>query len=104
MRKSRIRIRGDDRFLMMLARDVRRRWLQYGTNRNIGSGKCNVCRIKEGTEIDHIEPVGKRFRAVDEITAYVNRMLFLRCQRLCKQCHLMKTKEERNARKIKRTI
>lgn len=93
------RIKGDDRFIMMLSRDVRRRWLQYGTNRKLPEGMCASCNKREGTEIDHIEPVGSRPRIPQQFGGYIERMLYIECQRLCKPCHLEKTNKERANRK-----
>jgi hypothetical protein len=95
IRKSRKRIFGNARFLMMLCRDVRRRWLQYGENRKIPKGGCWVCRKRDGTEIDHIEPVGKRPYTLAELPAYIEKMTTGKCQRLCEVCHQKKTKTDR---------
>jgi 5-methylcytosine-specific restriction endonuclease McrA len=95
------RIKGNDRFIMMLARDVRRRWLQYGLNRKLAKRLCNVCNKIDGTEIDHIEPVGSRPHIPQGFGDYIERMIYIPCQRLCKQCHLKKTNEERAKRKNK---
>ena len=99
MKKSKLRIHGNDRGLMMLARDVRRRWLQYATNRNLPAGLCVKCNKKEGTEIDHKEPVGSRPRTAYEFGEYIERMFTINCQRLCHECHLTKTNDERVKRK-----
>lgn len=101
MRKSRIRITGNDRFFMMLARDVRRRWLQYGTNRKLVPGLCDQCKKREGTDIDHISPVGFRPRRPEDFSDYIYRMLYNQCQRLCSACHKLKTDKEREKRKEK---
>lgn len=95
------RIKGDDRLIMMLARDVRRRWLQYGTNRKLPEGLCENCHKRDGVEIDHIEPVGPRPRVPNDFGLYIERMMYIKCQRLCKQCHLIKTNAERKKRKQK---
>lgn len=87
---------------MMLCRDIRRRWMQYGENRKLPAGLCIICNRRDGVEIDHIERVGARPRTIDTIVEYIKRMLFLKCQRLCKECHATKTKEDRKA--IKQTI
>jgi hypothetical protein len=98
-RKSRLRIVGDDRLLMMLAKDVRRRWLQYGQNRKLPEGLCEVCEKVPGTEIDHILPVGARPRIPQAFGDYIEHMVYAKCQRLCKECHYNKTKTEREKRR-----
>lgn len=119
MRTSRIRIRGNDRALMMLARDVRRRWLQYGESRKVAlenstfddsplkgmhhtCAKCNEILKKDQVEIDHINAVGSRPRTPEEFGAYISRMFTTECQVLCKGCHARKTKESR--KRTRKTI
>jgi 5-methylcytosine-specific restriction endonuclease McrA len=95
MRKSRKRIHGNDRAYMMLARDVRRRWLQYGENRKAAKGLCAKCKKREGTQVDHIEPLGTRPYRPEDFCSYIHRMFNADCQALCKKCHSKKTKRER---------
>lgn len=95
MRKSKLRIRGNERFLMMLCRDIRRRWMQYGENRRVKEQLCKQCGNREVEEIDHIEKVGTRPYTVEDLVPYIKRMLFLPCQGLCKPCHKIKTAEQR---------
>jgi hypothetical protein len=99
-RKSRLRIKGNDRGLMMLCKDVRRRWLQYGEGRkNVKNPEvCFKCG-DPATEIDHIEPVGSRPRVFHDLGEYVEKMFYRPCQALCKKCHLDKTRLEREKRK-----
>jgi len=99
-RKSRLRIKGDDRGLMMICRDIRRRWLQYGQNRKYmkNSDICFKCG-DPAEEWDHIEPVGSRPRVFQDLGTYAERMFGSPCQALCKVCHLEKTKRERERRK-----
>ena len=92
------RILGNDRGLMMICRDVRRRWAQYGENRKEIDENCVVCGAL-GKDIDHIEPMGSRPRIWEEIGTYARRMFENLCQRLCKECHLIKTNLERQRRK-----
>ena len=89
---------------MMLAKDVRRRWLQYGQNRKLPEGVCNICTKSPGTEIDHVEPVGARPRIPQEFGDYIERMINVKCQRLCKECHYQKTTNEREKRNAKKTV
>lgn len=100
-RKRRLRILGNDRGLMMLCKDVRRRWAQYGTNRKMALAQpaCASCRVGEVEEVDHIEAVGKRPRVFSELGAYAERMFTLEVQGLCIKCHCLKTLEERLRRK-----
>lgn len=85
---------------MMLCRDARRRWFQYGINRSTVKGQlCVQCKKKEGTEIDHIDPLGARPRLLCDLPLWLFRMINGPCQNLCKKCHLIKTAEERTRRK-----
>ncbi len=95
MRKSKLRIHGNDRALMMLARDIRRRWLQYGESRKLPEGLCVLCNKKDGTEVDHREAVGSRPRTPEQFGDYIRKMFYTNCQRLCRGCHLEKTKRDR---------
>lgn len=83
---------------MMLARDVRRRWLQYGENRKGLSNKCSFCD-KLGKDIDHVVPLGPRPRQPEDFCAYIWNMFNRECQVLCKKCHKEKTDAERKKRK-----
>lgn len=84
----------------MLARDVRRRWMQYGDNKKLPESLCVKCNKEDGTEIDHIVPVGKRPRTPEEFGPYIRKMFYTACQRLGRKCHAFKTKEDRkNIRK-----
>jgi hypothetical protein len=107
-RKSRKRIHGNDRAYMMLSKDIRRRWLQYGENRlqayrtaatqARAQFKCAHCKkysFKLDVHVDHIEPVGTRPRCPEDFCSYIYRMFNADCQALCKKCHDKKTKKER---------
>lgn len=96
------RILGNDRFLMMLCRDARRRWMQYGENRKTAKkiDRCEKCKKQKPEEWDHIEPLGPRPRRLGELPVWLSRMINDPCQALCKECHLQKTKLERQ-RKVK---
>lgn len=100
MRKSRIRIKGNDRFLMMLCRDARRRWMQYGENRKEAQKDkvCQICRKLEAVEWDHVIPMGSRPRNYADFSSYISRMVQERCQGICKKCHQEKTVKERQTR------
>lgn len=102
MRKSRLRIHGTDRGLMMLARDVRRRWLQYGDNRKLEKGLCADCKKELWTEVDHKIAVGARPRTPEEFGPYIRKMFYTPCQGLGKECHAKKTKEDRT--NIRKTV
>jgi len=99
------RVLGNDRGLMMICRDIRRRWMQYGENRIIIDRFCpHVVFVDNNInmadhQIDHISPMGPRPRTWDELTGYARRMFENDCQILCKRCHLVKTNEERERRK-----
>ncbi len=96
------RILGNDRGLMMLSRDVRRRWMQYGENRKIDRHECASCGDLthwEVLDLDHIKPMGPRPRAPEEFGDYIHRMFNNKCQALCKSCHKIKTDAERKRRK-----
>lgn len=86
-RKSRIRIKGNDRFLMMLCRDARRRWLQYGENRKIEKTPCIFCKSMVNLEVDHIDPLGPRPRKLTELPKYLNKMIYGECRWLCRECN-----------------
>lgn len=98
MRKSRLRIRGTDRALMMLCRDARRRWLQYGENRtdkNLPCVKCNAVP----TQPDHIKALGARPRDTKQFSTWLEKMFYGKCQPLCKECNRKKANDERRRRK-----
>jgi len=101
MRKSKKRIHGNDRFLMMLCRDARRRWMQYGENRKVAKAqaKCAVCNKRAAEQWDHIKPLGPRPRTLDELPKWLYTMIEGECQGLCKVCHRKKTDLERKKRK-----
>ena len=90
------KILGNDRFLMMLCRDARRRWLQYGENRKHCKLKCTHPNAKE---VDHIIPLGPRPRAIDDyLLIWLDKMINGECELLCKDCHKTKTAKERKKR------
>jgi hypothetical protein len=99
-RRRKLRILGDARGLMMICRDIRRRWAQYGENRKeaLAQPFCASCKVGMVEEVDHIEPVGPRPRSLVFLGLYALRMFTLRCQGLCIKCHLLKTKEDRKRR------
>jgi hypothetical protein len=90
---------------MMICRDIRRRWLQYGENRKNavkyhldGTPVCDVCDrriVDEKLDIDHIKPLGPRPRKWEDLGKYAKAMFERKCQALCKICHLQKTRRER---------
>jgi hypothetical protein len=101
-KRRKLRLHGEDRALMYIARDIRRRWCQYGQNRKQAKQfeTCQLCGIQPAEEIDHIEPVGSRPRDFTGLGLYMQRMFRLPCQALCARCHLGKTLSERS-RKLK---
>ena len=86
-RKSKKRIFGDERGLMFLCKDARRRWMQYANNRKPRPEKCVQCNKREARECDHIIPLGPRPRTFLDFSQWVYRMFSGQCQWLCKQCH-----------------
>ena len=99
LRKSKKRIHGTDRAYMMIARDIRRRWFQYGENRRIDKVKCEKCKKRRKLQIDHIKPMGPYPRVSYNFSNYIFRMFYFGCQALCKPCHKKKTDAERKRRK-----
>lgn len=97
-RKSRIRIRGNDRLIMMLCRDARRRWLQYGENRKSRPTKCVLCKKRLATDCDHIVALGPRPRTTKDFRPWLESMIYSQTQWLCKTCHKEKTTLDRAAR------
>lgn len=100
MKKRKFRILGNDRGLMMICKDIRRRWFQYGENRK-DLYRCTECAEcgKAGSDVDHIIPMGKRPRTWAELGDYAKRMFENKCQVLCKKDHKIKTDLERKRRK-----
>lgn len=99
-KKSRLKIHGNDRGLMMLCRDARRRWLQYGENRKSAKTAilCEQCTKQDAKEFDHIDPLGPRPRTFMSFGPWLEKMFTGKCQALCKACHNSKTKRERKRR------
>ena len=95
-RKRRFRILGTDRGLMMLCRDARRRWSQYGENRRPRPMLCVECGEDEAQECDHVTPIGPRPRIPHAFGEWLEKMFYGECQWLCKECHLEKTKRGKN--------
>jgi 5-methylcytosine-specific restriction endonuclease McrA len=90
MRQSRLRVLGNARGLMMLCRDVRRRWMQYGENRNVPDLLCAHCGLKRKLQKDHIYPIGKRPQSFYDLGDYAYRMFNGECQGLCGPCNRKK--------------
>lgn len=101
---------------MMICRDIRHRWLQYGEHRIQAYKEClflgrhgeklwtckhcdEVFRDKKYLQVDHIEPVGTRAYTWEDIGPYAEKMFKSKCQGLCGKCHKIKTDKERNRRK-----
>jgi 5-methylcytosine-specific restriction endonuclease McrA len=101
-KKHNFKYRGDDRGLMMLCKDVRRRWMQYSDIRKAISLNmvCVICG-SVAVEIDHIEPVGSRPLVLHELGEYAEKMFYSPCQALCKKCHYEKTQKQRKERRGK---
>ena len=100
-RKTKKRIHGNARGLMMICRDIRRRWLQYGENRKNPVNRCKHLKKEEKGEVDHINPVGSRPRTWFRLGPYAEAMFENACQVLCSTCHFKKTKREREKGKHK---
>lgn len=87
------RFKGNDRFLMFLCRDIRRRWMQYGENRKYNLKtkytKCELCN-KRAEEWDHLEAVGHRPYTIEGLVDYIKRMLYNECRPLCHKCNAKK--------------
>jgi hypothetical protein len=89
------KFKGTDRFIMFLCRDIRRRWMQYGENRpyNLSAEKnyttCIRCKSR-AVEWDHVDPVGKRAYTLEDLVPYMKRMLYGKCQPLCRNCNAKK--------------
>lgn len=84
----------------MICKDIRRRWLQYGTNRKDVPKICAGCKKEVDIQIDHVVPMGARPRSFDALGDYAKRMFENDCQALCKTCHKSKTDAERKRRKL----
>jgi len=59
-------------------------------------GHCVVCGTKEELEFDHVEPVNKKFE-IAKLMNYSKEVVLAelsKCQLLCRECHLEKTKRE----------
>lgn len=103
-RRGTKRILGNERGLMFICKDIRRRWLQYGENRLDLEYNCFQCGVDDTLgklQIDHIKPLGSRPRTWNELGDYAKRMFENKCQALCKKCHKAKTDAERKRRKSK---
>lgn len=98
--KSRIRIFGTDRALMMLCKDARKRWMQYATNRKVALSftKCFICGKNPPTEADHEPPIGPRPRSTHEFSAWVTKLFHGPVNGVCRPCHLKKCEVERKKR------
>jgi len=103
---------------MMLCRDARRRWMQYGENRKqayedatfdesplrgmyYGCTMCNELMKKKEVEIDHEYPLGPRPRTFDDYSGWLEKLFEYYCVVLCKSCHRRKTNAERKRRAAK---
>lgn len=95
------RILGNDRGLMFICKDIRRRWCQYGMNRKGVADLCEECGTNPTVDVDHIVPMGPRPRTFEALGEYARRMFETDCQGLCKECHGEKTAAERERRKTK---
>jgi len=103
MTRRKKRILGNDRALMFLCRDARRRWMQYGENRKEAKAqeRCNDCLQAPSTEYDHVVPLGPRPRITHSFGDWLESLFYSKCQGLCKKCHDKKTKNERRIRNEK---
>lgn len=98
MRKSKKRIHGNDRAIMMLWRDARRRWMQYGENRTDKKLPCVKCGSTP-TQPDHIKAIGPRPRIEKDFSKKLRLLLRGKCQPLCKECNRQKANLARERRK-----
>lgn len=61
--------------------------------------KCKICGSTENLEFDHIDPSTKEFTICSKWSSSVHKdkleSELKKCQLLCKQCHLLKTKEQK---------
>ena len=99
MRKSRLRITGIDRAIMMLWRDARRRSMQYCPNMKLPKGAVCVKCGKPAEQMDHIKAIGARPRTEEEIPPKLKRMLRGKTQPMCRDCNRLKANLERKRRK-----
>ena len=59
-------------------------------------GKCNVCNSSKNLELDHVDPSTK-YKTITKLSSYSDKIWneeIVKCQLLCKSCHLEKTKKE----------
>ena len=70
--------------------------MQYGENRlynlKAKSAKtlCSFCNAR-ATEWDHVSPVGTRAYTIEELVPYIKKMLYGKCQPLCRPCNSKKS-------------
>lgn len=99
MSKSRIRIKGEDRALMMLCRQARRYWKYYSTVYKTVKeiSKCNICNDGkvQKIEVDHFPALGPRPRTIGEFPDWWTRLMTGPQFGLCIPHHREKTKQER---------
>lgn len=101
-RKSRIRVRGEARAMMMLCRRARQYWRYYSPlyKQVKDESYCTECDKKvKKVDVDHSIPLGKEPRYVSQFGDWLNRLFFGYQIGLCKRHHKKKTKKEREARK-----
>jgi len=102
MKRRKKKYKGEARALMILCKDIRRRWSQYGENRGPSRGVCSECKKQGKVQWDHIKPVGARPLKIQQIPAFWRKVFRTNCQALCKFCHKAKTETERRIREVKR--
>lgn len=101
MRKSRLRIKGIDRAIMMLWRDARKRSMQYCPNMKLPKDASCVKCDKVAEQMDHIIAIGARPRVEEEFGTKLKRMLRGKTQPLCRKCNMEKAKIARKKRSKK---
>jgi len=102
MKRRKKKYKGEARALMILCRDIRRRWSQYGENRGRSKDNCIQCKNWGKVQWDHIKPIGSRPLKIGQVPVYWKKMFKTKCQALCLLCHKAKTETERRIREVKR--
>jgi 5-methylcytosine-specific restriction endonuclease McrA len=85
--------------LQYLTSHIRNAWRYYSPERKQISKiqECRICQCIGKMKVDHINPVGKGPRTLEEVIPYIKRMFcpIENLQPICDQCHDAKTAEEK---------